>query len=119
MNKRVFFWGLVVWLSFLYFGFIWTLKPYLTPLPESRDVRAAVENRFGVRLAKLDNSTLATHAERVAMEITIPPPPFDYADWMWRESRNRACLFMVVYFMAGWIIHWTVGQIQRDKLWLG
>ena len=119
VNRRVFIWGLALWLGFLYVGFNWSMKPYLTPLPDSRDLRAAVEGRFTLRLAKLDNSSLGVHSKRLAEEIIAPAPPFDYADWMWREARNRACIFMFVYFLGGGIIHWIVGQIHRDKLWLG
>ena len=119
MSKRVFIWGLIIWVGLLCLGLNWCLKPYVTPLPGSLDQRKAVEGRFVLRLAKLDNSSLTTHSDRLSSEVTTPPPQFDYADWMWREARNRACVFLVIYLIAGGSLHWLVGQIHRDKIWLG
>lgn len=68
---------------------------------------------FPLRLARLENSGIRDHADRIANESTDEVVAFDYWEWAFRESCSRFIVFMLFWGGSGWLIQWLVTRVVR------
>jgi len=73
----------------------------------------STRRQFPLHLARLENSGIRDHADRIANESTDEVTAFDYWEWAFRESCCRFAVFMFIWGGSGWLIQWLATRIVR------
>jgi hypothetical protein len=142
MSKGAFVIGLVVWLGLFCVGVYWSFGPHRRLIGEAMasivredhgdeeggigicmcalgdmppSTLAEARSQWPIHLASFENSHIARYSERIENEDDRLPDEFDSEDWAFREVRARGALFLILWLASGFIVHWFVGQVIRNK----
>lgn len=117
MNKRQFWYALLIWVGLLALGARWALNPsYWSEKGEnSRATPEQVEKAFPLHIIDVSRSDLLNYSDRISNEDLEENKAFAAWDWCLRETQTRFVVLFFIWMISGFFAHWFLGRIVRGQ----